>query len=320
MSYQNSGQSPFHYLTDGDGFPTNIKHKYWKSFGYSDRSLLENFGVRTIAQETVGNSDYRGRLITTENDNPLYWRNCRNNAPQRGKINYIPLRPDEAVKVYWLFRGVEVNINKVTLKASAKGAVAQINPLTYFDTALNLLATNFNPRNRIWNSATGGTGFGYSRRDDPESVVWDSLGNTAGASVRSSGNVYISSNNLIRFPKSGALPDFGFDKLFEYNAGESVGVSFFGSWTNDGYDSQGNCRTFVDLEMGSIFYYDEDPDPVNNGYFDEEDVTTIEKINFEGVPLLVKKRKVLSQQGGQRGALSPIDANIQDVIYEEIKS
>ena len=286
MSIINSGQRGFHYLTDGDGFPTTIKERYW---GYDMEYAKQFEGLRTVAQETVGSGEYYPSgvnpyaigLDSANVNNPLYWNNARTGGMQQGVINYCPLLPQEAIKIYWLFRGWQTQLSFSALNASAFGASVTVNLATNYDAGNLFNASGYAPAERIWQKAISGTGVQYTARADKE-VVWHSYKDYAGRIVNSEASAYanyeawsyVPFNNLIRFPKAGAVADFGFESLGAFEALQSVGV---GATVPAGIENRGSCTVALSLYIGSAMKFPEDDEPIADDYTTRRTVHSMER-------------------------------------------
>ena len=149
------GAERFTYLADGDGFATVMKNRYWDLFGYTLRQKNEDFGIRTLDQETVESGSYQKRgtgAYTPREFNTSNWINVRFNAPQREATNYLPLEPDEAAKVYWRLRGFNVSLLQGSVTDSSKGERASVTPPSFVD---NEFGTIGQPINRVWSGDNG---------------------------------------------------------------------------------------------------------------------------------------------------------------------
>ena len=324
MSRISSGQRSFAYLTDGDGFPTNIKYNYWSR--YYSASILPSFlGVRTVEQETVDSGVYipmhgfAGDLNWTGQAGglaPSTWNNARNGNFVRGAINFIPLRPEEAMQVYWLYRGVQISHSPSTVSISAQGISSSSTPATLCD-AGNAVFSAYPPDSRIWQQATGGTGFGIpSSSGGSKSRIWKTGkdGRTYSASVSSSTSqfVYVPFNNLIRAGKRGVLYDYGFETLFRSSTLITSGQS---DERRANYESQlGSSSSSNDTFLGSVFYFPND----DVDSFGDRTAYLMERVSFSGVPLIHAQRLIRRSSGVHSTKEVTIRTTIGDVFYEKI--
>ena len=328
MSFISSGQQSFAYLTDGDGFPTNIKYNYWKRYypNLTDGQLASLFGVRSIAQETVDSGEYYSMHSTKGNfgwagreggDDPSSWNNARNGGFQKGAINFIPLTPKEAIQVYWNYRGVQCNYSPSTISVNAQGAKAKTTPTSLCDGG-NVINQVAPPRDRIWKAASGMSVVPISSNSTgSDRVIWRT-GRRGGsyyatANARCSQRVFVPYNNLIRMGKRGAVYDYGFETLYDSDVFASTGQD---DERISNYDSQlGQSGSGNDAVLGSVFYYPED-EPINN--FGEEFKYKMEKVNISGVPLIFAQRIFTRRSGVHSTKAINITVKITDVFYEKI--
>ena len=328
MSFISSGQRSYAYLTDGDGFPTNIKYNYWKRYysDFTDFQLASRFGVRSIALETVDSGEYFSMHSTKGNfgwsgrdgaNNPNSWNNARDGGFQKGAINFIPLTPKEAIQVYWNYRGVQCSYSPSTINVNAQGAKARTTPATICD-AGNTINQIAPPYTRIWQATTGNSAVAIpSNSTGSDRVIWRT-GRRGGsyyarASARCSQRVFVPYNNLIRMGKRGAVYDYGFETLFDSDVFVSTAQD---DEVISNYDSQiGNSASSNDAVLGSVFYYPEN-EPANQ--FGEEFEYTMEKVNISGVPLILAQRILRRREGVHYNKAIRIEVNITDVFYEKI--
>ena len=331
MSFINDNTPSFHYLTDGDGFPTNIKYNFWKP-RYGSDANLPYLGIRTIDQETVDSGRYVNQLsfqygISDENggENINYWNNARTGGLRRGAMNYIPLLPEEAIKVYWLFRGVKMSLSPSFISAGAKGSTATVIAPSNFDAGILFNRSGYRPYDRLWNSGIVGTGVPYKASDNA-SRVWRTdtefgriiRENRAGGSASYDGFTYLPVNQLIRFPKRGAESDFGFELLFRFTANRSAFIESGGSWIQQ--REKGSAQSAISVYLSSAIYWPEFYSANNTtGEYETrfEDVD-LSVINIEGVPLLVATKYNGISYGTLQNSIPRFSANIFDLIFEKV--
>ena len=78
------------------------------------------------------------------------------------------------------------------------------------------------------------------------------------------------------------------------------------------YWNTGFRRTFTEIFIGSQFVYPKDEETINDN-FREVVSFRLYQINFDGIPLLVLERKVVTDEGALRGSAKELNVSVNDV-------
>jgi hypothetical protein len=323
-------------MGDFDGFPTDVKRRYWDHFGTSE-TVLENNRIRTVAEETVGNSAYspneREKLLESKlnleggNSQLSKWNNMQNGLPSVGKNNFLPLSTTQAMKIYWKLHGFI--LQAPLLQSKQGGASIDLLAPSTLTLRTDLVGASAEPYERIWRGSEFTVGNRQNRQEGidfaSDSAIFERY-----LGKEYFDNVFVDQTFEV-FPSWGCLARYNSDVTYDYDPEtnpnglkENEGAFGFDQLLRLDYSqtksrearrsyNTGSATKFVTIQIGTQFFL---PENIDDSSGDSIDTTeySIEKVYIGGIPLLVFKEEKTIEKFALKGASERIDVGSYDLV------